>query len=285
MAAPITPISQLPFLSFTVAGITNGTVVELDPQPFSNTKEIILLNLSAADQMYVQVASLGAVQASGDIIVTAVAGAGDTIVIDTPPGLAATLTAVAGPAGVDEVSIDEPPLSGSASFQAQNFQLRVYQALIDPGNSFLAEGVDIFLVEPSDLGNPGLPVFESPIRVVSTLAGTLGNATVFTDTGADWATFAPAGQTVFSPGTLTGGVDALPLAAAVTSANSTILPAGAAITLAIGSEGNRQPLATVAFWAANPGSKLGVVAIMAPLAVAADLNVTYVQNRGYPDGV
>ena len=282
MAAPITPISQLPFLSFTVAGITNGTVVELDPQPFSNTKEIILLNLSAADQMYVQVASLGAVQASGDIIVTAVAGAGDTIVIDTPPGLAATLTAVAGPAGVDEVSIDTPPLPLPV---IQNFQLRVYQALIDPGNSFLAEGVDIFLVEPSDLGNPGLPVFESPIRVVSTLAGTLGNATVFTDTGADWATFAPAGQTVFSPGTLTGGVDALPLAAAVTSANSTILPAGAAITLAIGSEGNRQPLATVAFWAANPGSKLGVVAIMAPGAVAADLNVTYVQNRGYPDGV
>jgi len=282
MAAPITPISQLPFLSFTVAGITTAAVVELDPQPFSNTKEIILLNLgaAAADQMYIQVANVGATQASGDIIITAVPSAGDTIVI----GLA-TLTVVAGPAGVDQVSIDTPPLTGSATLQAQRVQLRTYEALIDPANTFLTMNVDIFLVDPSDLFNPGLPVYESPIRIVSTLVGTLGNATALSDTGVGWATFEPARQTAASPGNLAGGVNALPLVPTVTAANSTVLPAGAALTLSVGSEGNRNPLATLAFWAANPGSKLGIVVVMAAGGAASDLNVTYVQNRGYPDGV
>lgn len=79
-----------------------------------------------------------------------------------------------------------------------------------------------------------------------------------------------------------GGVDAVP--ASIAAATSTVIPASSAITLSVGAEGNRQPLGTDTFWAANDGSGLGIVAQMAA-GGPADLNVTYVNNRGYPEGV
>lgn len=79
-----------------------------------------------------------------------------------------------------------------------------------------------------------------------------------------------------------GGVNAVP--AALAAATSTVIPAGGAITLSVGSTGNRQELATDAYWGANSGSGLGIVAQM-EAGGPADLNVTYVNNRGYPEGV
>jgi len=79
-----------------------------------------------------------------------------------------------------------------------------------------------------------------------------------------------------------GGVNAVP--AALAAATSTVIPAGSAITLAVGSTGNRQELATDTYWGANSGSGLGIVAQM-EAGGPADLNVTYVNNRGYPEGV
>ena len=78
---------------------------------------------------------------------------------------------------------------------------------------------------------------------------------------------------------LAGG--ALPAALAV--ANVTQIPAGGAITLSIGAEGNRHQVGTVAFWAANPGSN--IVLVFDAAAGNPSVNITYVNNRGYPDGV
>lgn len=102
--------------------------------------------------------------------------------------------------------------------------------------------------------------------------GTSGNGLVITESAT--------GITVTSP--TAGGTDNIP--SSLAAATSTVIPAGAAITLSIGEEGNRQPLATESTWALYAGSKLGIVAQMESGADA-DLNVTYVQSRGYPQGV
>ena len=70
--------------------------------------------------------------------------------------------------------------------------------------------------------------------------------------------------------------------------NAAIIPAGASLTLSIGPEGYRNPLATAAFWATSAGSRLNLVfeavTITAP-AVALDVNITYVQSPGGGGGV
>jgi hypothetical protein len=70
--------------------------------------------------------------------------------------------------------------------------------------------------------------------------------------------------------------------------NAAIIPPGASLTLAIGPEGYRNPLATAAFWALSSGTRLNLVfeavTITAP-AVSLDVNVTYVQSPGGGGGV
>jgi hypothetical protein len=79
-----------------------------------------------------------------------------------------------------------------------------------------------------------------------------------------------------------GGVDAVP--ASIAAAGSTVIPASSAITISVGAEGNRHALGTDTYWASNAGSGLGIVAQM-EAGGPADLNVTYVNNRGYAEGV
>ena len=50
-----TPTSPLPFVGFTIT-VAAGTVAELNPAPFSNTKEVIINNLSATEVILTQVA-------------------------------------------------------------------------------------------------------------------------------------------------------------------------------------------------------------------------------------
>ena len=68
--------------------------------------------------------------------------------------------------------------------------------------------------------------------------------------------------------------------------DSTIVPAGSEVTLTIGTEGDRNPLATSAFWAANTGSGLNIVfqAATATGTMPLLVNVTYVQKRGGAGG-
>ena len=70
--------------------------------------------------------------------------------------------------------------------------------------------------------------------------------------------------------------------------NAAIIPAGSSITLAIGPEGYRNPLATAAFWATSAGSRLNLVfeavSITQP-AQSLDVNITYVQSPGGGGGV
>jgi len=77
-------------------------------------------------------------------------------------------------------------------------------------------------------------------------------------------------------------VDAVP--ASIAAAGSTVIPASSAITISVGAEGNRHALGTDTYWASNAGSGLGIVAQM-EAGGPADLNVTYVNNRGYAEGV
>lgn len=76
---------------------------------------------------------------------------------------------------------------------------------------------------------------------------------------------------------ITGGAPA-----ALAAASSIQIPASSAITLDIGPEGNRHQVNTAAFWGANPGSNI-VLYIDAAAGTPA-VNITYVNNRGYPDG-
>lgn len=76
---------------------------------------------------------------------------------------------------------------------------------------------------------------------------------------------------------ITGGA---PAALAVATAIQ--IPANSAITLAVGAEGNRHQMGTAAWWAANPGSN--IVLYLDCAAGTPNVNVTYVNNRGYPDG-
>jgi hypothetical protein len=75
---------------------------------------------------------------------------------------------------------------------------------------------------------------------------------------------------------------AVPAVGAVTIANSTQIPSSSAISLCIGSEGNRNPLGTGNYWNIAPagfGSLLNI--ILANLSGnPIDVNVTYVQNVG-----
>lgn len=65
--------------------------------------------------------------------------------------------------------------------------------------------------------------------------------------------------------------------------DSVLLPAGASITLAVGPEGYRQPLATSAWWAVENGSGLNLVfeaSTVTQPAQSVDVVVTYVQSPG-----
>lgn len=84
-------------------------------------------------------------------------------------------------------------------------------------------------------------------------------------------------QTIYvQVATTAGGV---PLAAAVTAANSVWVPPGASVTLAIGSEGLRNQLNTAAYWAGAPGAGLNIVVKLGSGA-SLDINVTYMNNLG-----
>ena len=75
---------------------------------------------------------------------------------------------------------------------------------------------------------------------------------------------------------------AVPLIAAVTTANSTQIPSSSAISLCIGSEGQRNPLGTLAYWSTAPagfGSLLSII-LGNPSANPIDVSITYVQNVG-----
>lgn len=77
----------------------------------------------------------------------------------------------------------------------------------------------------------------------------------------------------------------LPAAGAVTAANSTPIEAGGSVTLAIGGEGNRKVMNTLADWAGETGSGYNLVfKAEGVVGGAFNLSVTYVNYRGYPEG-
>ena len=63
-----TPLSPLPFQGFSIT-LAAGVVAEADPAPFSNTKEVIINNLSTTDTVLVQIArvNLPGLPAAGTI--------------------------------------------------------------------------------------------------------------------------------------------------------------------------------------------------------------------------
>jgi hypothetical protein len=169
----------------------------------------------------------------------------------------------------------------------KNIMWNVYKALIDPGNG-LTDFVTPILPPNmfSDLTN-----VTPTIKLVASFVGTNGNN--LTLQGVSPAPPSPPATphrvyanlaSTADPENFTGGVDALPSVSSFSLGTSLYLPAASAITLSIGSEGNRQPLATSSFWFVRAGSKLGIV-LRAVSGTDVQVNVTFVQNRGYPDGV
>lgn len=73
----------------------------------------------------------------------------------------------------------------------------------------------------------------------------------------------------------------LPDAGALTPMNSTILPGGGAVTLAMGPEGSRHPLGTHAYWVSQDGAGSGLNLVFRSEGGAESLiNVTYIQCLG-----
>lgn len=382
MAAPMTPISPLPFYGFTQTIATN-TVEELDPQPYSNTKDVVIYNADAAETVTVAIVNMrdtpagatvsfdwqpestasrtpqaGDTVTIGGVVLTAVASAAPGVNEWSVPGQASTavltvtgyplagtqsilfskvtgddlfslaaLTGTAGGAGVNEFDMT----AGSANAVAASIAAAVNNlanayapqyvwatvagpavtfhagndylgtdgdgilvrttstgSIISPTSLTTAGGVDAAnnndftqnFVTAVNLGTNGFAAIStawvagvvSPPRtvvLVAVPAGVLGNAVTLAESTAGV-------RITVSGANFTGGVDSLP----ATLSAGTLIPPESSFTFNIGPEGNRQPLATAAFWAANPGSGLGIV-VEHGGAGDVDINVTYVQNRGF----
>lgn len=177
---------------------------------------------------------------------------------------------------------DDPYGSG-----IQNVIWNVYKAIKDPGNliyPYLTPKLPLTFFQP-DLGGDNL------IDLNAAFVGTNGDNLRVEGVSPAPPTPPASPRRIFvniattvDPENLTGGVNALPTAASVSLPTSVYLPAASAITLSIGSEGNRQGLATSSWWSTRPGSKLGIV-LRAVSGTNVQVNVTLVQNRGYADGV
>jgi len=149
MAAPIKPISPLPFGSFSQT-LTVGVVSELTIQPFSNTKEIIILNLSANNSALVRVVDASPTQAGATIDIPDLGG-------PTSPGLpvvgatitlgASTLTAVSGAPGVDQFSV---PTAATAAIQVVNDPLA-------PGDTVVLQRTGLADVTLTGVNGPRAP--------------------------------------------------------------------------------------------------------------------------------
>lgn len=78
---------------------------------------------------------------------------------------------------------------------------------------------------------------------------------------------------------LEGTPPVLPAAVTVDLLTSTLLPVGQSFSFCIGPEGIRNAFGTVAFWTANPGSRLAIV-LKAESGLNIEVNITYLQTVG-----
>jgi hypothetical protein len=209
-------------------------------------------------------------------------GNGATITAVTAVAGAITPTAATNFAGGLDARLAK--LAGAAAFVQNDASANIAWAINDTSNG---NGGDIQAL--NDLTSTDIDIF------VYTPVGVAGNGLVISST-------APITRINPQVAVSLNGANALP--AALAAATSTVIPAGGAITLSVGSEGNRQPLGGANFWNvdagylpgslstgfsaihsyAGQGSGLGIVVQMETGGPGA-LNVTYVQNRGYWEGV
>lgn len=67
----VSATSPLPTRAFSITLVNNATVYELDPAPFGNTKEILILNTDTTNAVYVQCADVTAgLPAAGAVLIT-----------------------------------------------------------------------------------------------------------------------------------------------------------------------------------------------------------------------
>ena len=244
MSAP-SDLSPVPAVGFSLTA-PPATVTYANPAPFGNTKEIIILNTDTTEGIYFRFVSNPTVQATGSFQVGSgvdLPQAGDMIAIG-----GVFLTAVNGPAGVGQFSVDSGTQGGIA--------LEIAAAITSVPNGLTG------IVTPGTIQGGLIPLIAVPVGTAGNLIG-LGTTAL--------ARLTPSG------GALTGGVGTALVPADVAAGNSTFIPAGAAITLAIGPEGYRQVIR--ASWGVDGGSFIYLVfnpSGIAPVTV----NITYVNGPG-----
>lgn len=259
MAAP-TPLSPLPFVGFTVSipdGVTN---VEADPSPFSNTKEIVVLNTSETETVYFRLADLLVIQAKVVVwLLTGSAALGDDI---DPWGGGPLVGAAARVSGADNF---DATLTDSA------LQDDIVAALNDAANSWSA---DLTAANGPSRVIDGELRYSVEITVDAAFAvGAASNGIGITVTNVGTQNFglSPSGT---ATGSVTAGGKGEDLASlTIDSTNSVCLPPQTGITLCIGPEGERNDLA------GDDGSS-GLALVFSATAGPTDVAVTYVQCRG-----
>jgi hypothetical protein len=265
MTAP-TPLSALPFVGFTITLPDNLTNVQAPTPPFSNTKEILIANQDSTAALFFRLADTRIVQAQISVyLVTGAAAAGD--VLDPVWSGGPQLTGTAGPRtpGADDF---DATLTGAA------LRDEIIAAFNDGANSFAGTLVASVGTTVDQTANGGIVLYSVVLTVDTAIAaGAASNGLVFNAVNVGAVNFR------VSPGNVTTattqGGSGTPLASlTIDATNSTWLPAFTAITLAVGSEGERQDLG------GNIGSSGLALVFRAASGNNVQANVTYVQNRG-----
>lgn len=260
MTAP-TSLSPLPFHGFTTVLPDNATVVQAAQAPYSNTKEILLVNMDAAAGVYFRLARVKVVQAQISLFL--MSGLAE-------PGTSTITPAWAGGPSLSAVNGPRTPGADDFNGSLAGLALRgdIIAALNDPLNSFAA-----FLTASAGPTSPS-GVASIVITVDAAFAGgQASNGQTLTVVNGATVDFAVSPGDALS-GTTQGGTGESLATINVSGANSTWLPPQTSVTLSIGSEGDRNDLG------GDEGSSGYALVLRAGSGSDVHVNVTYVQNRG-----
>lgn len=274
-----TILSPYPWVSQGVTCVDEFTVAYANPAPFGNTKEILVYNTSQTDPVYIRAVSTRTEQATVSIVFNpfpiSFVFPGDQIVFD-PGGLSLTLTCVVGAPIAGEFQWDA---TLDPAVQAGYVRDAINDNILNPGFASRMSAA-VFSYTQDGFTFNGVRIVLDPSFASGDSSNGYGLRVTYGITipsfGSPW-TVSPGDFSLLSPqtGYTAGGVGAPVTPADLTIANALYLPPSAAITLAVGVEGERNDLN-----GPNSPAGLQVAFLCGAGATNVSLSVTYVQSSG-----